>query len=294
MLIIVPLTLILFLVVLAVYFSFQNKRQQRKQLYWFFRYLRVMHKIIQHVPQHRGMANAYLKGDYSFKPKMLEMQKLIIVELESLRRLVAESSSIVNIKDVIEAEEKWVSIEQQVFSMLPADSFNKHTFLVTSFLNMMEDSSELTTMGSSKNSDKNKLLITAVIRDIPHLTEMLGQARGLGTGVAAQAECTVANRIKLNFIYNNGMKVLSETIKKLLDSHQANLSSNKPALDLCWEKTNNFLLCMKENLIEANKIDINPAQFYSTATEAIDVNFNLLSELLGALEKEVLDEKAIK
>ena len=283
---IIPIVVILLAIFFTFYISIINQRRHDNRLKWVLVFLRNIRKLIQHLPQHRGMANAYLKGDNSFKEKMSGMHNTIDADFSDLLLISQESGSIFNQNIVNPIHNKWEEIKSNAFTFSPEESFSKHTEVITDLLNVMEDSSELTSLQSGYN--EFHLIVRAVIKDIPHLTETLGQSRGIGTGVAAQLECSVANRLKLGFLQNKSMKVLNDTVQPLIDSRLPQLQSSQKALESCLEKAKKFLVCMDSELVKSHKIEISSKIFYDTATEAIDQSFLLLDQLLDVLENIVV------
>ncbi|MDH5258157.1 MAG: hypothetical protein OEX07_09105, partial [Gammaproteobacteria bacterium] len=199
-----------------------------------------------------------------------------------LDAVLGQSISVVDYFEIRNIKDDWEKIKLNVFSLKPEDSFRQHSLVISVCLNTIEDSSELASLQSG-NQDY-ELIIQAVIKEIPYLTETLGQSRGLGAGIATQAQCSVANRLKLGFLFEKGMNVLSQTVQPLLNSSESNLQSSKSLLQACYNNANGFLDSMDKNLISTQKITIPPQEFYLMATDAIDGSFNLLDALLDVLE----------
>ena len=285
---VIPVLVIFLFILFTFFISFRTQRRRRNQLCWMISFLRSVRKIIQHLPQHRGMGNAYLRGDDSFKEKMKEMQDKINSDFSELLIITEKSSSVFDLNVIATVNSAWKEIEEKAFLFSPEESFAKHTALIADVLNIIEESNELASLQSG--FEEFELILRALVKDIPYLTETLGQARGLGTGISAQEECSVANRLKLGFLHQKGMKVLNETIHPLIDSKLPQLNSSKSAIENCLEKSNKFLACMNSELIQADKIVIQPTIFYGIATEAIDHTFVLLDQLLNVLEGIVLQK----
>lgn len=284
-----PILIIVLLVIFTFYLSHARARKRKNQLKWLFDFLRCGRRLIQYVPAHRGMANAFLKGDASFKNKMSEMQSNIDQNFEQLLIVAENPLSVVETNEVNYLATQWSELKNNVFNYSAEQSFAKHTAIVTGLLEIMEDAAELASISAAS---KESLLITkAVMRELPQLTETLGQVRGLGTGVAAQGECSVANRIKLSFLRENGMGILNDTINSLLDSNHLKLDVIKSPLQACKDKAHRLFDCINDKLLTATVINISSNEFYATATVAIDESFVLLDKLLDVLEEIILDKK---
>jgi methyl-accepting chemotaxis protein len=157
-----------------------------------------LRRLLESLPQHRGMANALLQGDESFRPKLTALQAQIDQDMELLAQRVAAGDCWGVAVRVHRIQGAWSFITQQVNGFEPAESFARHTALVSEVLYLINDVADAA--GLLALTGDSSRLIDAAINTLPQVTETLGQARGMGTGVAARGKCGTDMRVKLRYL----------------------------------------------------------------------------------------------
>lgn len=193
-----------------------RQRKRRTRVLWVAQWVQQLRCLLELFPKHRGMANALLKGDHSFRPAMEKLQREVDAKLLSMRQLVAERSDGFDRDyfhpDLLQKiEQQWQAIRDNVFTMQAKKSFTLHTRLIALVIERMEDDSlELVAFANTHRDLKS--LVTMLTRELPHVVESIGQARGIGTGVAAQRSSTVANRVNLRYLHGNTLAILNNRL----------------------------------------------------------------------------------
>lgn len=277
--ILIPFVVIICTIIVAVLISLRTDKRVKNRHKWTFEFIRIARRLVEHLPQHRGMANAFLKGDASFEEKLCAQQALIEDDFVEFKRITSHPLSVFDDAVFQVICKDWLYIKDHIFNLEPETSFSLHTLLISRLMDQIEDTCELTSL---YESGANKLLIRALASDLPRLTESLGQARGLGAGVAAQASCTLAEQLKLKFLTNKCDKIFEETLIPLLDSGSRLLESRDGVLRACLDKGQAFIMMVRNELIDVEEVRIEPAQYYANATQAIEESFRLFDSLLAA------------
>lgn len=280
--ILIPIGVIICAIIFAVWTSMRMEWRVKNRHRWTFQFIQVARRLVEHLPQHRGMANAFLKGDVSFQEKILALQKVIEEDFVELGRIAALPFSVFEVSIFQAINKDWLYIKNNVFNLDAETSFSQHSLLISRLLDQIEDTCELTSLYESSD---NKLLIKALASDLPRLTESLGQARGLGAGVAAQASCSLAEQLKLKFLVTKCDKIFEETLGPLLNSSDKAISAHDGVFRACLEKGRGFVATVRNELIETQEIRIEPAQYYTNATQAIEESFRLFDSLLSTVKK---------
>ena len=283
LIILIPVLVILCTIVLALLISVRTERQMKNRHNWTFSFIQTARRLVEHIPQHRGMANGFLKGDVSFQEKILSLQAVIEEDFAAYRQVADHPLSVAETDSLQRIYSDWQSLKEQVFNLDPETSFDRHSLLVSKLLDQIEDVCELTSL--HEYNDGNVLLVRALVTDLPRLTESLGQARGLGAGVAAQAHLSVAEQLKLKFLTDKCNDIFENTIGPLLNSNSKVLASQKAEFRACLEKGRGFINTVRNELINAEEISIESTQYYSDATQAIEESFSLFDSLLLAVKK---------
>jgi methyl-accepting chemotaxis protein len=136
----------------------------------------------------------------------------------------------------------------------------------------------------------------ALVSTLPNLMENMGQARAVGSGVAAKGSFTQDSFVRLSVLVNNinmyanqleaGLAAAlteNETIKKDLGSM---IDGNNKAV----AKMKNLLI---KDLIEPENISISSDKVFNTATHAIDGSYKLFDSMTPELIK-IFDQRIAK
>lgn len=246
---------------------------------------RLVMKLLLDLQQHRGMVNAFLNGDSSFKPRLEKKQAEIESSMAKLDALRNKGLLTVQRWDGI--RNIWQVLRGEVLTLSTGDSFRRHSELIRAVLYSLGDVAERSQIVSTCTADA--ALVNALWTDIPSVAEGLGQARGLGAGVAAQGRCSSVARIKLRFLEEQ----ISETMGWVsADLVSAGAAQEKIAsIGLAWESANKsiheFLKLLDEKLINVDRPAIDAEHYFSAATKALDAAFKVFDQASDTLEGAV-------
>lgn len=270
---------------LAFFLNGKNRKNCQSLRIEGIRVNRMVMKLLLDLQQHRGMVNAFLNGDSSFKPRLEKKQTEIengMAKLDALRDkglLTAQRwDSIRNV---------WQALRSEVLALSTGDSFRRHSELIRAVLYSLGDVAERSQIVSTCTADA--ALVNALWTDIPSVAEGLGQARGLGAGVAAQGRCSSVARIKLRFLEEQ----ISETMGWVsADLVSAGAAQEKTAsIGLAWESANKaiheFLTLLDEKLINVDRPAIDAEHYFNAATKALDAAFSVFNQASDTLESAV-------
>lgn len=146
-------------------------------------YIQPIRQLLQFMPQHRGMTNAYINGDASFKSKILQTQHKLD-ELFDLAQTIDKelNAKLDTTKKFTPILNDWNTLKHSALTMRAEQSFDAHSALIEKILALIihaGDTSNLILdpeLGSFYAMD-------LVINKLPALVEYMGQTRGLGTGL---------------------------------------------------------------------------------------------------------------
>lgn len=264
--------------------SISHKRQ-RIQALWAAQWLRHLRDLLELFPKHRGMANAFLKGDASFRASMEKLQQQADAKLESMRKLIAERNECSEHRILRPIEQDWRTIKQNVYNMSAERCFAAHSRLIALVIERLEDDAlELLEFAASQRS-QHQQQITSVIsmltRDLPHIVESIGQARGIGTGVATQQSSSVANRVNLKYLHSNALSIIENKLAPLRSmlTRQQDLSTMESCLDNAVTSSNQFLSLLKAELVDTPNPTVAPDVYYQQGTSAIEAELRLFDQL---------------
>lgn len=268
----------------------QRRRTIRSRLLG-LRYITYLRKLLEFVPQHRGMANAILQGDSSFKLKIASAQKMVNENIRLLNNDKPQFVEWATDHRLQHITSEWQKISEKYNQYSSAECFSKHTALVSEILYLVSEVAEESEILNKKSEYYQMALVAS--QDLPLVTELLGQARGIGTGVAARGKQSSDDKVKLLYRLNklNSMiHTMANNLQKTFLMNSRLSTRSRILLTSCQNKTTEFIALLDKNIINSEKIEINAETYYSAGTEAINSSFALL-DAISELMKSKVDEE---
>lgn len=270
---------------LAFFLNGKNRKTCQSLRIEGIRVNRMVMKLLLDLQQHRGMVNAFLNGDSSFKPRLEKKQSEIESSMTKLD--ILRDKGLLTAKRWDGIRKVWQALRGEVLTLSTGDSFRRHSELIRAVLYSLGDVAERSQIVSTCTADA--ALVNALWSDIPSVAEGLGQARGLGAGVAAQGRCSSVARIKLRFLEEQ----ISETMGWVsADLISAGATQERTAsISLAWESANKsiheFLALLDEKLINVDRPAIDAEHYFNAATKALDAAFKVFDQASDTLEGAV-------
>lgn len=232
-----------FLVFLIV--SLHHKKHQATLLFGRgIEYIKLLRSLLAFVQQHRGLTTGFINGNHASKSDIEALDiriKHCMNDLEVTGEWVAENVKWHSLVD------HWARLDMLYLQGDADKNFKQHNILIANLLYLIDDVADAHHLskvtGDAMDTDWRYLLSIA---------EYIGQARALGTGVAAKGECSSVLRIQLNHLRN---KIAS-------------------SVDSSWpEKSRTeiqyLLRCIESRLI-VEKPNIDASEYFKLATRCIE------------------------
>ena len=196
-----PVSLMIILLALPVGFlvflmaSLSRKKRQATLLFTQgIEYIKLLRSLLTFVQQHRGLTTGFINGNVGAKPEIENIAlkiKRVMIELDQagywIRGNVKWSSLV----------DHWTRLGLSYLQGDADNNFKQHNILIANLLYLIDDVADAHHLskitGDAMDTDWRYLLSIA---------EYIGQARALGTGVAAKGECSSVLRIQLNHLRN--------------------------------------------------------------------------------------------
>ncbi len=251
------------------------------------KYIVSVRQIMQNMPQHRGMTNAYLNGKKSLKKRILDKRKQVDENFSSLANLDKDIGE--DLKTTAELERivsEWNELKLQAFSLPAKESFSRHTKLlekIISFIAFVGDSSNLVLDSSIDTYYLSDILVNR----IPELTEKLGRVRGLGAGVISRGGFNSGQKQKLLKL-QVGTNVLGDGIKRAVTNV---LSANKSLEAQLMDKANKARASIGgydsdiDKLLSERFSELNAIVFFDKGTAVINNSFALFDASSEVMEE---------
>jgi len=220
--------------------------------------------LATHLQQHRGMSSAWLSGDASFEPRLLDKRR----QIDAVFPLLMVSARIESVQaypcltanDVSLFRFRWQNLLEGLPRMAPETSISQHSFMVAQVLEW------LSALGEARLEPlAGPHLALGMIRNyahrLPALTECLGQARAIGSSVAARHGCTPVARVRLMFLISRAEALLE----------QAATADNHGAFTLQTRLTvQEMARTVRTSMLLSHGVVVSPEQYFSIASQAID------------------------
>ncbi|MDD5241260.1 MAG: nitrate- and nitrite sensing domain-containing protein [Sulfuricella sp.] len=268
--------------------SYLNGKERKKCLSLRLEGIRVnrlVMRLLLDLQQHRGMVNAFLSGDSSFKPRLEKKQAEI--ENDMSRLDVLRNKGLLTAQRWDSIRNVWQALHNEVLTLSLGDSFRRHSELIRAVLYSLGDVAERSQIVSTCSADA--ALVNALWSDIPSVAEGLGQARGLGAGVAAQGRCSSVARIKLRFLEEQISETMGWVSADLVNAGAAHekIASIAQAWEVANQSIHEFLTLLDEKLINVDRPAIDAEHYFSAATRALDAAFHVFDHASDTLERAV-------
>lgn len=244
--------------------------------------------LLQHVQQHRGAASTFLKGDQSFKTLMLEKQSLIEADLAAIDLIEQKYASEFQSGDRWgRIKSDWLSLQQEVNGLSAAESFSRHTDLISKILAFRVYIADKSNLSLDPNAEIYFLMISTV-KSYPQTAEMLGQIRAIGSGALVDASLTDSERVNLEVLVRLATTSSSSAVQDVQQALDAN-AEMKTRLENMVQSTQAdveaFTELVSTQVLSGDTITITSKEFFDAATKVIDGEMTVASELGSATDE---------
>ncbi|MGJ0535124.1 MAG: methyl-accepting chemotaxis protein [Methylocystis sp.] len=258
-------------------------------------YIVSLRKVVEHVQQHRGMANGYLGGDLSFAPKLEASEAEINKALAAAAAQQKLHGASFNVDaEFGELQKKWQQLDGWK-GMTPAASFGGHTAVVNDLMALMvtvADKSGLTLDPAADSYYLKTLLVTNLLP----LEETLAQTRGMGTLVAARKTIELEERVKLSMRSGTLQSLLRETesnLKRGFDANPALREALQQVGDETLQEIRKVDAMVNRELILAEQITLAPAENFAATTKALAASLTLYDAVAAKFDS-LLQQRAVE
>lgn len=228
--------------------------------------------LIAGIQQHRGMSSAWLAGDQSFKPRLdakaREIEHLIPLLRDAAREEGRRAHPCLTLNELSLFQFNWTKMRDMLRGLSVEQSIAQHSFLVDQLLKW------LGAMGESRvelvlGQKCERGLVRNYASRLPALTECLGQARALGTSVAAKQGCSAVARVRLMFLIARAEALLSQAAEAGGQGRKAEQA--KAAVQ-------EMARVVRTQMLLSSSIALPAPAYFALATTAIDSVFSWIDE----------------
>lgn len=293
LLLIASVSITVFMLITELNEAIENAKKERLGL----EYINSTRKLLEDVQKHRGMVNAYLGGDASFKGQVDQKQSDINGDISAVDQVDKRYG------EALKSTEKWNKLKTDLRTVMdgsltsrPEDALHQHNVVIADIISLITHLGDTSNLRLDPKLD-SYYLMEAVVTRLPALSENLGQVRAQGSGIAARKKVNRDERSQLIF--------LAAQIKSSLDAMTGGLAvvfrenpGLRPGLENLGKENiaavENFLAMLDKSIIQRDTVEITPADFFNEASNTIDSVFRLYdaeSKILDSLlQKRIMED----
>ena len=252
-------------------------------------YIKTVRQPMEHIQQHRGMTAAYLNGATEFRERIMQKRSIVDKKLAELKQIDDETGLQLGTNDVLDKlMQQWNNIKTSTMNMNTADAIKAHSTMIADMLSLISQVADASEITLDAELDSNHMG-NALVSGLPNMLENMGQARAVGTGVAAKGEFTsqkiytrlavLSNNIKNYFKkVSNGLQAAYKENTEVASSLSAPTNANNNAI-------REMQTLLNDKLLNTKNISVNGDQVFDTATRAISGSYKLYDALVPELDK---------
>ena len=234
--------------------------------------LQGLRQLLEHLQQHRGLSTGYLGGDHSLKGKVDQIRATIHSDQNNL-----DASSLSCHERWESFTDHWSRLEHSALSLPVSDNIKQHNQLIANLLQLIEDiAARHSLLFVTQPGDG----VGTLWRELLYTTEWLGQARALGTGIAAAGQSTGVERIRLGFLCER-IRALSTIAHTDLKGHN---QSGLRSLQEAGQTVSMVLAVIETEFLSAASPQLAATAYFDQATKAIGAQFAVVDEMLLGLQ----------
>lgn len=239
------------------------------------------------IQQHRGLSAGYHGGNRAFLNDMRSTAGQVEQSLRVLGEQVASGAGATEVAGLVQGIQRdWQRLSGAVLEMTGSESFDAHTGLIEKLFELTGILAERSNLILDPEVD-TFYLIDLVVNRLPSLTESMGQARGIGAGVAASGEHQGRSWANLAVREDRIMQQLA-ALKYNLErvfTHKPELESKLKALgDQAQRSIGNLSGLINDRLLEPETISVSASDVVSVSTQAINQVFDVFDQTLPVLD----------
>ncbi|MDH5180058.1 MAG: methyl-accepting chemotaxis protein [Gammaproteobacteria bacterium] len=250
-------------------------------------YIRHVRPLLEFIPQHRGMTNGFLKGNTGFETKINTVKDKIDQQFLALKnfdqKIKIDANSTDKLGHIIKEwnEVKVVSKNQEI-----SENFEKHSEIIEDLDELLFLIGKSAEISLDPKIDSNTLANILLVQ-LPALTDNMGRARGIGSGIATAGKFTPDEFVELSTFIDRlrvNIRVMNNNLQAALDANPELKKKLSGIAEQNLQSINQFIKMLEVNLINAETVEIDSNKVFSAGTDAISNSFKLYDAVLPELD----------
>ncbi len=252
-------------------------------------YIKAVRQPIEHIQQHRGMTAAYLNGATEFHERIMQKRSIVDEKLAELKQVDDKLGAQLGTGGIMgDLLQQWNGIKTNAMNMSTAEAIKVHSALIADMLALMSQVADASEITLDPKLD-SYYMGAALVSGLPNMLENMGQARAVGSGVAAKGG--FANQkvyTKLAVLSSNINLYFKGVSSGLQAAYSANVEVSKNLsgpTDSNNRAIREMQALLNDKLLNAETIAVSSDMVFNTATQAISGSYKLYDALAPELDK---------
>ncbi|TBW57722.1 HAMP domain-containing protein [Marinobacter halodurans] len=251
-------------------------------------FINMVRQPLEHLQRHRGLTAAYLKGASEFKQQIQSEGREVDSALSDLASINEQLGKALGVGDKLrQLQRQWETIKSDSLNQSFAVAVKSHTQLIDGYLELMRNVADMSGISLDSRRDSH-YMTAALVSDLPKLTENMGQARALGSAVAAAGKFTPEEYTQLSILARNMKEAFKDLSRGLGSAFEADPDLNA-RMRAQTEETESAVVgiqrLLEDDLLAAKDITVDSNKIFSAATEAISSAYKLYDSLAPELNQ---------
>ena len=250
-------------------------RQKRQHIQLNIRQLALLRTLISGFQRHRGLSNGVLCGDTSLIHDLATARQGLDQHIRAAQEFDSTHRDAWN-----SLIDHWSRMREGRSSDRANNLLQHHSIIRNSIFLMEDVASEI-----DLSEGRAELgYLPCIWHEVVQAAEWAGQARALGTGIAAAGQSSAEQRVRMRFLYQK-IELLAGTAFATLQRH----ATDHPQADVFRlqhreQVVEDFLRCTKEELLDQEQPVIAAKTYFQRATQGIDELLALVDAALAQLQ----------
>ena len=246
-------------------------RQKRAHIRSNVRQLALLRALIAGLQRHRGLSNGVLCGDAGMSQELAATRHTLDQQIRAAGEFGGSHRDAWN-----SLIDHWSRLREGRGGDA-ANNLAQHHLIIRNAIFLMQDVASEVDLSEGRASLG---YLPCIWREVVQAAEWAGQARALGTGIAAAGSSSAEQRVRLRFLY--------QKIEQLAGAAFATMQPQRELFRLAQRQRviEDFLLCIEQELLGQEQPAIAARTYFQHATRAIDELLALVDTALQQLQPQ--------
>jgi len=255
--------------------------------------IRDLMPLMLQVQQHRGLVNGYLNGNTDAKARIEAKQREIAQLVDGIEAGFRKRELPETYEAWLSVKDEWNALLRSYESMAAADSFDRHSELVSRVQELIAGSADESGLTLTNEID-SYYMMRLIVQEMPELIEGSAVIRGRGNGVLAAKMLTDDLRMKLMLEAYKSEEALASLNKALAQIATVDDAAGKELLakgEQAAQRIRGYLDLLDREILNQPAMNMDPTAFFDEGTSVIEtasaVFDHAVAELSGILRERI-------